>query len=57
MVNIELTPSGSELAQTTTIVGIGLLRRRLPTLSDERLQIINQALADIMELMEVSETE
>lgn len=57
VVNIELTPSGSNLAQTTAIAGIGLLRRRLPTLSDDRLQVINQALADIMELMEVSETE
>jgi len=57
VVIIELTPSGSSLAQTTAIAGIGLLRRRLPTLSEERLHIINEALADIMELMEVSETE
>lgn len=57
VVNIELTVSGQKLAQTTEITGIGLLRRRLPTLSNERLHIINEALADIMELMEVSETE
>lgn len=57
VVNIELTPSGSEMAQTTVIAGIGLLRRRLPTLSEDRLDIINQALADIIELMEVSDTE
>jgi DNA-binding MarR family transcriptional regulator len=55
VVNIELTPTGSGLAQTTAIAGIGLLRRRLPTLPDERLQIINEALAEIMALMEVTE--
>lgn len=57
VVNIELTPKGSELAATTAIAGIGLLRRRLPTLSQDRLTKINEALADIMELMEVTETE
>jgi DNA-binding MarR family transcriptional regulator len=57
VVIIELTPSGSDLAKTTAIAGIGLLRRRLPTLSEERLHIINEALADIMALMEVSESE
>jgi hypothetical protein len=55
VVNIELTATGSSLAQTTAIAGIGLLRRRLPTLSEERLHIINEALADIMALMEVTE--
>ncbi|MBZ0295205.1 MAG: MarR family transcriptional regulator, partial [Anaerolineae bacterium] len=57
VVIVELTSSGSHLAQTTAIAGIGLLRRRLPTLPEERLHIINEALADIIQLMEVSETE
>ena len=57
VVIIELTESGRELAQTTEIAGIGLLRRRLPDLSDEQLAVINQALGDIMEMMEVTETE
>jgi MarR family transcriptional regulator, organic hydroperoxide resistance regulator len=57
VVIIDLTPSGSRLAQTTAIAGIGLLRRRLPTLSEERLQMMNEALADIMQLMEVPESE
>ena len=57
VVHIALTETGSTLANSNTVAGIGLLRRRLPTLSEERLQIINQALADIMELMEVPEPE
>jgi len=57
VVIIEITTSGRNLAQTTAIAGIGLLRRRLPTLSDERLHVINEALTDIIDLMEVSETE
>jgi DNA-binding MarR family transcriptional regulator len=57
VVIIELTPSGTRLAQTTAIAGIGLLRRRLPTLSEERLHIMNEALADLMQLMEVPDSE
>ncbi|MBI1257870.1 MAG: MarR family transcriptional regulator [Chloroflexi bacterium] len=57
VVIVKLTASGRNMAQSTDIAGIGLLRRRLPTLSEERLHSINQALADIMQLMEVSETE
>lgn len=57
VVIVTLTSIGKRLAQTTQIRGIGLLRRRLPTLSDERLQVINEALADIMELMEVTDEE
>lgn len=57
VVIIELTPSGSHLAQAVAVEGIGLLRRRLPNLSQERLQTMNDALADIIQLMEVPETE
>jgi MarR family transcriptional regulator, organic hydroperoxide resistance regulator len=57
VVIVKLTSSGSHLAETTAIAGIGLLRRRLPSLSEARLQTINEALADIIELMEVSEEE
>ena len=57
VVIVKLTPAGAKLARTTEITGIGLLRRRLPTLSEDRLQVINAALADIMELMEVPEEE
>lgn len=57
VVIIRLTEAGSELAETTPIAGIGLLRRRLPNLPDERLQVINDALAEIMQLMEVTDSE
>ena len=49
------TAAGRTLAAETPIGGIGLLRRRLPTLSPERLARMHEALTDIMELMEVSE--
>jgi DNA-binding MarR family transcriptional regulator len=57
VVFIELTEAGSKLAESNAVAGIGLLRRRLPNLSEERLQIINTALTDIMDLMEVPESE
>ena len=57
VVNVELTATGREVAQANRLGGIVLLRRRLPTLSSERLQTINAALADIMQLMEVNENE
>jgi MarR family transcriptional regulator, organic hydroperoxide resistance regulator len=57
VVIIKLTQAGSELAGVTPVAGIGLLRRKLPTLSDERLRVINEALAEIMQLMEVTDSE
>ncbi len=57
VVIIELTATGSALAETAPVEGIALLRRRLPTLPEDRLRLIDQALAEIMNLMEVSEAE
>ena len=57
VVFIDLTPAGSTLAQTTPVTGIGLLRRRLPALPEERLRLLDDALAEIMQLMEVTDTE
>ncbi len=57
VVVIELTDTGSTLAKSNAVVGIGMLRRRLPDLPEDRLRIINEALADIIELMEVPESE
>ena len=57
VVIIDLTATGRTLAETTAVAGIGLLRRRLPTLSEERLHQIDAALAEIMQLMEVADTE
>ena len=57
VVIVELTLAGHALATETPMGGIALLRRRLPLLEPERLARLNAALADIMELMEVPETE
>lgn len=57
VVIIKLTPTGNTLAETTPVAGIGLLRSRLPTLSEERLKLIDDALAEIMQLMEVTDSE
>ncbi len=57
VVIIDLTASGRALAETTPVAGIGLLRRRLPTLPEDRLRLIDEALAEIMQLMEVTDTE
>jgi DNA-binding MarR family transcriptional regulator len=57
IVLVRLTPSGQELAQRIPQRGISLLRRRLDNLDETRLQRLDQALADLMELMEVEDTE
>ena len=57
VVLVEPTDAGRKLAAETPLGGIALLRRRLPTLEPQRLARINAALADIMELMEVPESE
>jgi DNA-binding MarR family transcriptional regulator len=55
VVIVELTPIGREIAETTPLGGLPLLRRRLKTLPIERLRLIDDALAEISQLMEVPE--
>lgn len=57
VVIVELTPTGRDITQQTPLAGLPLLRRRLMTLSQERLLLINEAFAEIMQLMEVTENE
>lgn len=57
VVIVELTPAGRDIAQNTPLAGLPLLRRRLRTLPQARLALIEDALTDIMELMEVTDTE
>ncbi len=57
VVIIDLTASGRALAETTPVAGIGLLRRRLPTLPEARLRLIDEALGEIIQLMEVTDLE
>ena len=55
VVIVELTPAGRELALNTPLGGIVLLRHRLAGLAEARLQLLDEALAEIMRLMEVTD--
>ncbi len=57
VVIVDLTPAGRTVAQNAPMGGIPLLRRRLPSLEQEKLQVIDEALSILMELMEVTDTE
>jgi DNA-binding MarR family transcriptional regulator len=57
VVNVQLTDAGRTIAQNTPLRGIGLLRRRLDALPEERLQQIDAVMSDLVELMEVSDSE
>jgi DNA-binding MarR family transcriptional regulator len=57
VVIVDLTPAGRKTAERTPLGGIPLLRRRLATLPEERLRQINEALTEIMQLLEVPENE
>jgi DNA-binding MarR family transcriptional regulator len=57
VVVVELTPTGEEIARNTPLGGILLLRRRLPHLPEEKLLLLDEALTEIMRLMEVPDTD
>lgn len=57
VVNVQLTEAGRAIAQNTPLRGIGLLRRRLDALPEDRLQMIDAVMSDLVELMEVSDSE
>lgn len=57
VVRVSLTPRGTALAEDTPVGGIGLLRRRLDHLPEDRLRQIDDALGEIMRLMEVEDSE
>lgn len=57
VVVVALTPAGREIAQNTPLGGISLLRRRLGNLPPEKLRLLDEALAEIMQLMEVPDTD
>lgn len=57
VVIVELTDAGRTIAVETPLQGIPLLRRKLETLPEERLQRINDGLSDILALMEVEDNE
>lgn len=57
VVIVELTAAGRDAVASIPLGGTLLLRRRLHTLARGRLERIDQALADIMELMEIEDDE
>jgi DNA-binding MarR family transcriptional regulator len=53
VVLVSLTPAGREFAQGAPLGGIPLLRERLKALPAERLALIDEALAKIIDLLEI----
>ncbi len=57
VVNVRLTDTGRTIAQNTPLRGIALLRRRLDSLPEDRLKMVDAVMSDLVELMEVSDSE
>jgi hypothetical protein len=57
VVVVELTAAGQEIARNTPLGGIALLRRRVGRLAPDKLRLLDEALAEMMELMEVPDTD
>jgi MarR family 2-MHQ and catechol resistance regulon transcriptional repressor len=53
VVVVALTPTGSGVAQRTQLGGLSLLRERFKALPAERLAVIDEAMTDIMHLLEI----
>lgn len=53
VVMVNLTPAGREIAVSTPLAGLPLLRQRLHTLPEEQLPPLNAALSEIMRLLEM----
>ena len=51
VVYVELTPAGHELAETTPLGGIPLLREKMHTLSPERLSLVNEAMTELISVL------
>jgi DNA-binding MarR family transcriptional regulator len=57
VVIVGLTSTGQEIAESTPLGGLALLRRRLGTLSEERLSEVYEVLNELMQLMEATDIE
>jgi DNA-binding MarR family transcriptional regulator len=57
VVIVEATPAGRKIANSTPLGGIGLLRARIDSLPEDRLRLIDEALGELMRMMEVSDEE
>ena len=54
VVVVTLTPAGRDFAEGAPLDGIPLLREKLKTLPPERLSLIDKALADLLQLLEIA---
>jgi DNA-binding MarR family transcriptional regulator len=54
VVIVDLTPSGREIAGQTSLGGIPLLRERFKALPPERLAIIDEAMTEMLQLLEIA---
>lgn len=54
VVIVDITPAGRDIAQKTPLGGIPLLRERLGALPQERLRMINEALVDILQILDIA---
>jgi DNA-binding MarR family transcriptional regulator len=54
VVFVDLTPSGREIADQTSLGGIPLLREKLKSLPPERLAAIDEAMAEMLRLLEIA---
>lgn len=57
VVLVEVTPAGEKLVQEVPLGGVALLRVRLRELPAERLRAINQALKDIVQILEINDAQ
>ncbi len=57
VVNVRLTDTGRTIAQNTPLSGIALLRRRLDYAARRPLQQVDEVWSDLVELMEVTDSE
>jgi DNA-binding MarR family transcriptional regulator len=55
VVVVELTPTGREFAQDAPLGGIPLLREKLREMAPERLSVIDQALTDLLSILDAAE--
>ena len=53
VVIVDLTLAGRDLVQKTPLGGISLLRKRLRTLPQDRLAVIDEAMSEILTLLEI----
>lgn len=57
VVYVELTPKGAEIAEQPPTGGLPLLRERMKTLAPDRLARLDEALSDLIEMMEIDPDE